>query len=114
MNLDQLFNSEEIALPRGGFDGTNQTFNDFLRALFDHYISAAGSLDDPDFPAICAEVKQALVGLERLCFSIVEATAEYLKGHPSSTYTIIEHELHGNRSALFHLEWIPGEQNRIQ
>lgn len=50
----------------------------------------SSSVDDPDFPGICSEVKQSLGKLEQLSKQIVAAVKQYLDGYPHLAYDEIE------------------------
>jgi hypothetical protein len=93
MNLSKFFESDTVTLPVGGFEEKTETFDKFLRTIFDRYIVLLKELDDEDYPEICSRVKESLESTELLCKQIISALIHYLSGYPSKAYWEIEQTL---------------------
>jgi hypothetical protein len=93
MNLAEFLESETVALPRGAFQESRQTFDTFLTDVFRDYIALVQSVNDSEFPYICSMVQNSLEEIRKLSAQIVSAVKRYLQGYPHLAYGEIEKSL---------------------
>ena len=86
MKLKDFFNSELVRLPRGGFDETRETFDQFLAELLGQYVTGLRSVDDPEFPEMGSESADLAAAAEDLAGSIVTSVGFFLAGHVHVAY----------------------------
>ena len=90
MKIAEFFESKEIALPKGGAENANCTFDRFLAGLFRGYIAHVKTLDDLEFAGICEEAKKSVGSIRLLSTGIVAAVKHYLQGFPHLAYQEFE------------------------
>lgn len=93
MNLTEFFESEAVTLPVGGFEERKETFDTFLRRVFDTYLLQVKDLVDPAYPDICTTVGKSLELTSGLCDQIILALVHYLAGDPSQAYQEFDRSL---------------------
>jgi hypothetical protein len=86
MNLTQFFASDAVALPVGGFDEKRETFDVFLREVFDRYLVQMQDIADPALLDICAGIKRSLEVTTLLCDQIISSLVHHLAGRASLAY----------------------------
>jgi len=86
MNLADFFNSDNVELPRGGYDPSREAFPEFLSGVFRRYNADVKMLDDPDFPDVCNNIRASIRELTDLSESIQAAIRVYLNGRPHPAY----------------------------
>jgi hypothetical protein len=90
MTLKEFFNSPQVSLPRGGFDG-KETFQTFMKRLFDNYTVQLNLIDDPD---IDLSARKKLVKVSSaLSESVLESVRRSLQGRVHMAYQEISVEL---------------------
>jgi hypothetical protein len=93
MTLADFFASNTVALPRGGFKEGKQTFDTFLSDAFRDYVALVQTVEDPEFPSLCARAKDSIREIKTLSEQIVSAVKHYLQGYPHQAYEEIEKSL---------------------
>jgi hypothetical protein len=93
MTLAEFFIHKTVELPRGGFREGKQTFDDFLSDAFRDYVAVVQTVEDPEFPSICARTRDSLPAIKALSDQIVSAVKHYLQGYPYQAYEEIEKSL---------------------
>jgi hypothetical protein len=93
MNLTEFFESEAVTLPVGGFEERKETFNTFLRRVFDTYLLQVKDLVDPAYPDICTTVGKSLELTSGLCDQIILSLVHYLGGDTSQAYREFDRSL---------------------
>jgi len=71
LDLESFFNSDAVALPRGGFDDSKEDFGGYLDRVFEGYLSQLDLLDDPTFPELASFVKATMARVEEFAVSII-------------------------------------------
>lgn len=92
-NLNSFFESDEVTLPVGGFEENNETFDTFMKRVFDRFIGLLRQLEDPDYPDIVSTMRSSVARIEALCHTIISALKHYLNGFPSEAYKQIEESI---------------------
>jgi hypothetical protein len=93
MTLSEFFTHKTVELPRGGFKEGKQTFDDFLSEVFSDYAALVQTVEDHEFPGICAGAREHLTEIRELSDQIVSAIKHYLQGYPHQAYEEIEKSL---------------------
>jgi hypothetical protein len=92
MNLTEFFESDTVALPRpSGLDDV--TFDSFLNGLVQGYIALLQTVDDPQYPGICAEIRAAVPKVRYLAAQIEQSAKFYLDGHPHRAHAELKKAL---------------------
>jgi hypothetical protein len=90
MNFDSFFNSEAVALPRGGCDDLKDDFGSYLNRIFKDYLFQLDQLDDRAFPDASLFVKNSKEQILNLAASISTAVQLYLGGSPLDAYEEVD------------------------
>jgi hypothetical protein len=101
MNLKEFFRTQEVSLPRGGFETAKRTFDQYLQTTFRSYIASVQRIDDPEYPNICKQVEKLLPELKQISRRIVSATKCFLAGYPHQAYRAVKLSLHGAKFQNF-------------
>jgi hypothetical protein len=96
MKLTEFFASGAVALPVGGFDEKKETFDAFLRTVFDKYLVQMQNIVDPDFPQICSDINRSREVTTLLCDQITSSLVHHLAGRASMAYQEFD-EVLGNK-----------------
>ena len=100
MNLAELLTSSTAALPKNRADNrpNSDSFNEFLRWVFDEYLRAINQLED--LPLASRKVKIARPLIEALASGLCESVEQYLRGFPHAAYDSLKGALQGLDASL--------------
>lgn len=90
LTLDSFFNSDNVALPRSGFDDSREDFGEYLDKAFRGYLSQLDLLSDPAFPEMTAFVNASRERISDFANSISTSVRQYLRGNPLAAYEEID------------------------
>jgi hypothetical protein len=90
LDLETFFNSDAVALPRGGFDDSKGDFGAYLNEVFKGYLSQLELLHDPAFHEIASFANKSKGPISEFASSISTSVQLYLGGNPLAAYEEID------------------------
>ena len=107
MRLESFFNSDAARLPKGSFDETRGTFDQYLGVLLKEYVGQLRLIDDSEYPEICSAIKDLATQALDLTTSILTSVQMSLAGRVHLAYREIS-------DGLCRIDWSPFRSELIE